>query len=313
MIRYQHRVRRVLVAGTITAIVLAGVCCAALISLSLVSGPELPGWAGALSFLPGLVCLAVLAASCAAGSAYRRKKWAGRRSRAAGEARRISDLQARLESSEERVRDLSSRLAGVQETERRRIGRELHDEIGQLLTVLKMTLPQSQHEGSAAAVVLDDLLRRVRQLSLDLRPAMLEDLGLVPAVMWLTERFGTSGGPEIRLEHAGVERRFPEALETAAFRIVQEALTNAVRHSRSARITVRLWADTAGLGVQVEDRGIGFNPEDALRRGRSGGLSGMRDRVRTLGGDFTIDSNCGIGTRVIGELPIAPRRQEVDR
>jgi len=299
----------------VEAIVLAGLLSGALFCTGLRRDPGafaqprgagLLGWAWWLS--AGLTGVAVVG-----GVVVLARKLRDRNAAQGGLIRQSAEWRARAQAAETRIRELTLQLVAVQEAERRHIGQELHDEIGQLLSVLKLTLPPAQHEGSAAAAVLDDLIRRVRQMSLDLRPAMLDDLGLVPAVLWLTERFEAPGGPEIRLEHAGVERRFPQAVETAAFRLVQEALTNAVRHSRSPRVIVRLWADADGLGVQVEDRGVGFNPAAALRRGRSSGLSGMRDRVRSLGGDFTIDSDSGVGTRVMGELPITPLKQGVER
>jgi histidine kinase/GAF domain-containing protein len=135
--------------------------------------------------------------------------------------------------SRERLQALSQRLLEVQETERRSIARELHDEIGQVLTGLKLTLGMSTHDLSYAQALANDLIARVRDLSLALRPAMLDDLGLLPALLWLFERYSAQTNVHVDCKHVGLEgRRFGAALETASFRIVQEALTNVARHAR---------------------------------------------------------------------------------
>jgi signal transduction histidine kinase len=196
-------------------------------------------------------------------------------------------------------------VMAVQETERRLISQELHDEIGQLLSALKLTMETDCRESqSRAREIVDDLLKRVQRMSLDLRPAMLDDLGLLPAVLWLIEQFDNSAGLSIHFEHSGVAKRFAAELETAAFRVVQEALTNAVRHAQAERIMVRIWADDVALTVQVEDAGIGFDPAAGMQMSCSKGLSGMRERVRLLGGEFTIESSRGKGTRLLAELPL---------
>lgn len=211
----------------------------------------------------------------------------------------------RLEEERERLlghlRRLTRRLVGLQERERREIARELHDEIGQLLTGLKLAL-----EGAAGGVpreapaLVEELLARVRSLSMDLRPAILDDLGLLPALEWLAERQGAQGRVRVRLSHAGIEGRFAPELETAAFRIAQEALTNVARHARAAEATVRVEAGRGGVRLVVADRGVGFDP--GLAAGQ--GLSGMRERAVLLGGRLTVDSAPGGGTRVEAILPL---------
>ena len=119
---------------------------------------------------------------------------------------------------------------------------------------------------------------RVRRLSFDLRPADLDQLGLLPALLALFERYTAQTGVLVNFKHQGVEGRFASQVETGAYRIVQEALTNAARHAGVAGVTVRVWTDADKLNLQVEDRGCGFDPEVALKAPRSSGLIGMQER-----------------------------------
>jgi signal transduction histidine kinase len=211
-------------------------------------------------------------------------------------------LVAVTNRSFERAEAARARLAAVLlgEAERRHLARELHDEIGQSLTALKARLEMKDQE--SALRLVGDVMRQVSNLSLDLRPAMLDDLGLVPALVWLTERFGREAGLEIDFRHDGVERRFSREIETAAFRIAQEALTNAARHAGAPRAQVRLFAQDQRLCVQVEDEGKGFTVEPSPS---SSGLLGMRERAEAVGGRLEIESAPGRGTRVLAELPIS--------
>jgi PAS domain S-box-containing protein len=222
-----------------------------------------------------------------------------------------------LQEAHDRLRLLSSRLVEVQEAERRRIARELHDEIGQELTALKLMLqPTPVHDAAPAEGALrsvDRLLSLVRDMSLELRPTMLDDLGLAPALHWQCDRHAALGRLRVRFRHRGVEgRRFPSDLETAAYRIVQEGLTNVVRHSGATEANVRLWANDERLTVQVEDRGHGFDADSALGAGRSSGLSGMRERVALLGGHFFVDSTPNAGTQLTAELPLRAPLNKVE-
>lgn len=220
-----------------------------------------------------------------------------------------------VRESHERLQRLSRQLVEIQEAERRQIARELHDEIGQALTGLKLLLgmerdsPPERRRAryTEAQELAQELLTRVRALSLDLRPAMLDDLGLLAALLWQAERFGAQTGIRIRFEHTGIEgRRFPPEMETAAYRVVQEALTNVARHAGAEEGTARLWADELVLGVQVEDRGKGFLVEPTLAAQTSTGLLGMRERAELLGGRLTVESTPGKGTRVTVEFPLPP-------
>ena len=221
-------------------------------------------------------------------------------------------LFEQVRAGRNRLQALSRRLVEVQETERRHIARELHDEVGQILTGIKLTLDMSQRlppdavAGSLreAKELVSDLIGRVRQLSLDLRPAMLDDLGLLPALLWHLERYQTQTQIQVAFRHIGLERRFDPGLETAAYRIVQEALTNVARHTDVSEATVRVWSDESKLNVQIEDLGSGFDPEAVLAAGASSGLVGMRERANLLGGRLTVESTPGAGTLLTAELPL---------
>jgi PAS domain S-box-containing protein len=214
-----------------------------------------------------------------------------------------------------RLQTLSHRLLAVQEEERRHLARELHDEIGQILTGLTLTLEMGARScpievkpclGGALALV-NELMGRVRDLSLDLRPSMLDDLGLGPALIWFFERYTAQTGVRVDFSHTGLEERFPPEVETAAYRIVQEALTNVARHASVDGVTVHLWSDSGMVGVEIQDRGVGFNPEAALAAGTTSGLAGMHERATLLGGRLTVNSAPGEGTLVAAELPLTDR------
>jgi signal transduction histidine kinase len=217
-----------------------------------------------------------------------------------------------VRAGRERLEALSRRLVEVQEAERRSVSRELHDEIGQLLTGLKLVLEMGSRgrteamkaQLKEAQVLVSDLMERVRDLSLNLRPAMLDDLGLLPALLWHVERYSVQTHVQVDFQHSGLERRLAPEIETAVYRIVQEALTNVARHAGVQEAAVRLWADQQTLGVQIQDRGPGFDPEAVLSGMASSGLMGMRERALLLGGRFTVESSPGEGTRVQAELPI---------
>jgi PAS domain S-box-containing protein len=220
--------------------------------------------------------------------------------------------RADAEGAAARLQALSRRLVETQEVERRRIARELHDEVGQLLTGLRLLLVNERRGGKARSRsgnrkrmmdILTDLTGRVRTLSMNLRPAMLDDLGLVPALRWHFERYTDQTRVRVDFSQAGVERRFPPEVETAAFRIIQEALTNVARHAGVAGVKVDLRAADGHLEILIEDKGTGFDVGAALS-GPSSGLAGMRERAHLLGGILAIESAPGDrGTRLMAELP----------
>jgi signal transduction histidine kinase len=225
--------------------------------------------------------------------------------------RQVAEAHARAEA-------LGRQLLEVQEAERRALARELHDEFGQLLTGLRLLLaPGRARTGIAAATdaeralgLVDELLARVRGLSLDLRPAALDQLGLLPALLTLFERYTDRTGVRVEFRHEGIEGRLDPGIETTAYRIVQEALTNVARHAGVDAATVRVRAADGVLGLQVADRGRGFDPGASPSRSRSGGLDGMRERARLAGGRLTIESRPGGGARLTAELPLPDRPAE---
>ncbi|MBV8857504.1 MAG: PAS domain S-box protein [Acidobacteria bacterium] len=222
-----------------------------------------------------------------------------------------------LRESADRLKVLSRRLIEVQEAERRSLALELHDEVGQILTGLKLTLEMSARQPAGevratiaqAQTLVNELMARARKMSLDLRPATLDHLGLLSALLWHIKQYGAQTQVRVEFKHSGLEgRRFPAEVETAAYRIVQEALTNVARHAQALEATVRVWADGHGLGLQIEDRGRGFDTEAALSADNTSGLAGMRERAHLLGGSFLIESSPGAGTRLTAEFPDdAPR------
>jgi PAS domain S-box-containing protein len=235
-----------------------------------------------------------------------------------------AQLFQQVHAGRERLRALSYQLLEVQETERRQIARELHDEVGQVLTGLKLLLEMSRRSPvditkaslNEALMLVDELMERVDELALNLRPGMLDDLGLLPTLLWHFERYTKQTNIQVTLEHGGLEgQRFPPEVETAAYRIVQEGLTNVARHAGVSQVTVRLLASQDTLSLQVKDQGSGFDPGAALASGISSGLSGMRERARLLGGQLTIESAPGAGVRLTAELPLSDwfqRRGEHD-
>ncbi len=232
----------------------------------------------------------------------------------------IRDITRRKQAEEaqreysERLKLLSRRLMEVQESERRNIALELHDEIGQVLTGLKLTLemgtrlPPAEVGASLdqARTLVNDLMARVRKLSLDLRPAMLDDLGLLPTLLWHFEHYSAQTQIRVNFKHSGLEkRRFTPEVETSAYRLVQEALTNIARHARVDEAMVRISTHQNTLLIEIEDKGAGFDVESVLAASATSGLAGMRERAVLLGGRLAVDSRTGTGTRLIAELSIA--------
>lgn len=161
---------------------------------------------------------------------------------------------------------------------------------------------------------MDDLLARVQGLSFDLRPAVLDKLGLLPALLTLFERYTPQTGVQVDFKHRGMAGRFAPEVETAGYRILQEALTNAARHAGVSEVAVRVWTDAdplnpemnmlnlrGGLNLRIEDRGCGFDPEVARRAQRRSGLEGMRERTEILGGRMTVQSSPGAGTTILAD------------
>ena len=232
---------------------------------------------------------------------------------------RRKQSEAALRESADRLKILSRRLIEVQEAERRSLALELHDEFGQILTGLKLTLEMCERQpaGEARAgitqaqALVNDLMARARKMSLDLRPATLDHLGLLSALLWHIKQYSAQTQVRVQFKHGGVEgQRFPAEIETASYRIVQEALTNVARHAETFEAMVLVWADLHGLTIQIEDHGKGFDAETALAADHTSGLAGMRERASLLGGHFTIESHPGEGTRLTAEFNIGGDQQQ---
>jgi signal transduction histidine kinase len=210
------------------------------------------------------------------------------------------------------MRSLSARLMDVQEEERRTISRELHDEVGQVLTALRLelgTLDRLRHEPGPrfeqhlgqCKTLAEQTLRTVRDLAVGLRPSVL-DLGLVPALQWQARHFSRTTETEAAVRVHGELPRLPDAYLTCVYRIVQEALTNAARHARAKQVDIAVGATERDLTVTIADDGVGLRKNWAPTRGL--GLIGIEERARELGGQVAIESEHGNGVRIHVRLPL---------
>lgn len=219
-------------------------------------------------------------------------------------------LFERIAISNERLEQLSLQIVNLQEMERKQIARELHDEIGQLITGLKLSLegaagtfedePEWLHHSRS---ISNELLQRVREMSLNLRPAVLDDLGLLPALIWHFDRYQKHTGISVDFNHESIDRRFEPDIETAAYRIVQEALTNVARHAEVSHVEVEAWFAGNAIHILVSDKGKGFNARRYDKTIYGTGLNNMRERAMLLGGRLKVDSMPGKGTRISAMLP----------
>lgn len=201
-------------------------------------------------------------------------------------------------------------LDSAAEAERREIARELHDQIGQLLTGLRIMIEVPRAGGREEMLsVINEIIERVSDLSMNLRPPKLDELGLLPALLWQIERFEAQTGIQVDFDHSNLGRRFCPQAEITAFRIVQESLTNVARHAGVMKVKVEVWADSKTLAARIEDDGRGFSVDGALTQSSSG-LAGMRERCCLLGGQLTIESTPGSGTRLSLQLPLSASASE---
>jgi len=221
---------------------------------------------------------------------------------------RVKERTAQLERSESERTDLLREMMSAQEKERKKIARELHDETAQELTALVMGLEAAQKTSAIEMPSRIDKLKAlavrslegVHRLMLDLRPSILDDLGLQSAIRWYAENRLEPLGMDVSVEIRGTERRLPAEVETAVFRVVQEAVNNACEHSEAARANLIVEFKDRAIAGQIEDDGVGF--EVASKRGI--GMMGMRERITLLGGHFEVDSAPGKGTRIAWEVPL---------
>jgi signal transduction histidine kinase len=252
-------------------------------------------------------------------------KWTALR-HAAWLERRLTEQHVREERIAADLQRLSARLVQAREEEQRRIARELHDDVGQALSAVKVQLAVAERRVermSGARTLLaeaqasaDDAIHSVRDLSRLLHPSALDDLGLVAALDSLVADFRRRHHVAMEFRHDGHDRRLQADTERAVYRIVQEAFTNIARHAQARRGVVHLTLDASSLTIVIEDDGVGFDVADVERPGKRRGLGllSIRERVAGLGGTVTIDSAAGRGSRVHVVLPIVeiPRLDEMD-
>ena len=217
------------------------------------------------------------------------------------------------QAAEVRLRHLSQQLVSSQEQERKSLSRELHDEIGQLLTALRMELGNLERARAAqgaetdphldqAKKLAESTLRTTRDIAMGLRPAMLDILGLGPALEWQAREYSRRYHTPIRLEVDGDLRDVPDPHRTYLYRIVQEGLTNCARHAQAQNIHVKVKDSSGQIAVLVEDDGVGFNHDNGVTYGL--GLLGITERVRELCGQLSVESQPGQGTRIAVVLPL---------
>lgn len=219
--------------------------------------------------------------------------------------RRADEQRVFAEQAERRMRELSQQIVATQEEERRKLSRELHDHVGQLLTGLRLALGRIERGGHAtgdARAIVDDLTRTVRDLASGLRPSMLDDLGLQPALEWLGRDVSRRSGIAVSVAVDGGLENLPDAYRTCAYRVVQEALTNVVKHAAATNADVTVTRQRFALTIRVADNGSGL-----VQDHKSGGLGlrGLEERVKELAGSLQITSVPGEGTTIAAVLPLA--------
>lgn len=234
----------------------------------------------------------------------------------------LERLNRELELSHERLRALSRRLFEVQEEERRRLARDLHDDVGQALTALKIQLESVARAGAEAAArarvdecvdTVQHTLERVRQLSLSLRPPQLDDLGLAAALRSHLDRQARVAGLQAHFETEDAPQALAPDTETACFRVAQEAINNVLRHARARNLWVRLFSAGGRLAISVRDDGQGFDLEAVRERSAGGGnlgLIGMEERMALAGGSFELRSAPGQGTILLATFPVLAAGRE---
>lgn len=228
------------------------------------------------------------------------------------------EIERSLEQKREELQQLSVQLIKTQEEERRTVSQELHDEVGQALTAMQINLEfieqqlgpeclRRVNERLTESIDLNDqILSQIREISLDLRPSMLDDLGLVPTLNWYVNRFAKRTKLSVVFNTDGIEGRLSPEIETTFYRAVQEALTNITKHAKADRVIIDFVKREQQILLIIQDDGVGFkiNQLNELPRpGRGIGLIGMRERVTNLDGEFQIESIANKGTRISMSLP----------
>jgi signal transduction histidine kinase len=257
--------------------------------------------AGRLSYL---LAAALLLGACIAFLSVRYATRLERERQASYEAIAVANRE---------LENLSARLLEIQEQERRTLSQELHDEVGQTLTALRMEISQSIPRVTDPAAcerlvrarqLAERTVQIVRDISLMLRPSLLDDLGLGAALQWQLERFSSRSGIAYRFDGAEVGEHLPDAIKTCVFRIAQEALNNCEKYARATGVHVVLRHQDARVSLEVSDDGCGFATDRRGLPSRGTGILGMKERAQNLGGFLTVDSRPGAGTRIALILPV---------
>jgi signal transduction histidine kinase len=231
-------------------------------------------------------------------------------------------LEQQSEQTKSELRELSHQLVKVQEQERKAISRELHDEVGQMLTGLRMELgnldgpyarndPKFYQRLLETKRIAEQSLRLVKNLAMVLRPSMLDDLGLSPALRWQAKEFSRHCNVPVKLSTMGDVDNLSEELRTCIYRVVQEALTNAGRHADAKNILVDINRKESDVSVSIEDDGVGVGKDATSAQGL--GLRGMEERVLELNGTFRIESRLAAGTKIFIHLPVTEKPNESSR
>jgi PAS domain S-box-containing protein len=232
--------------------------------------------------------------------------------------RELRESEERLREANEQLHVLSRRLFRIQEDERRHLARELHDQMGQTLTAARIDLKAAQHLRKRTAImrqlgetvaVLDQLLEQGRRLSLEMRPPLLDDLGLVPALRNYLDQHTLRAGLRVKFFADPALDRVDLDIETACFRVAQEAVTNVVRHARAQTVSIELYRAPEALHLIARDDGIGFDVATA-QQGASLGLLGIRERIALVGGEFDCKSILGGGTEIHAFFPLRSRAND---
>lgn len=258
---------------------------------------------GLASYLAKLVGMTLLIAFAVAGVSVHRMH----------SLERTADLQHRqVQEAESGLRKLSQQLVRAQEEERRSLSRELHDQVGQVLTALRMSLGNVEKELDAsergakreldlAKRLAGQAMRSTRDLAMGLRPTMLDDLGLEAAIEWYGRQHGKLYGIPVSVQVRASLDGLSDAQKTCVYRIVQEALNNSAKYAQAQNVTVVLTSNGGDMRLEITDDGIGFDPSGSAGRGL--GLLGMRERISQLGGHMIIESSPSQGTRIRADLP----------
>jgi signal transduction histidine kinase len=221
-------------------------------------------------------------------------------------AQKLSFMVEQLRESEEQQRSLAREVIRIQEKERANLSRELHDELGQTLTAIKLSLDGIQRRATPELVdwirqtsqLLSDAINQVRGLATELRPSLLDQLGLQAAIQWSVDRYRGKSPIEWTFVATNGHARFSTQVEAACFRIAQEAMTNAVRHAQPRHVRVACHTAADSLTVSVEDDGVGFGPREGQPTRSGLGILGMHERAASLDGELKIESHAGRGTLV---------------